>query len=55
MEHAGSKVLLNISSRCLELKSIETNEVIARHDMPRISFASGGDAVRRSELWIEAQ
>lgn len=42
-EHAGSNVLLNISSRNLEIKSRETNEVIARHDMPRISFASGGD------------
>lgn len=45
MEHAGSSVLLNISSRCLELKSLESKEVIARHDMPRISFASGGDLV----------
>ncbi|CRL04974.1 CLUMA_CG018206, isoform A [Clunio marinus] len=43
MEHAGSNVSLNISSRCLEIKSTETSEVIARHDMPRISFASGGD------------
>jgi SHC-transforming protein 1 len=46
MEHAGSDVLLNISSKSLEIKSLDSNEVIARHDMPRISFASGGDGVR---------
>ena len=45
MEHAGTNVLLNISSRCLEIASHETGEIIAKHDMPRISFASGGDAV----------
>lgn len=45
MELAGSSVSLQISSRCLEIKSLETNETIARHDMPRVSFASGGDAV----------
>lgn len=45
-EHAGLEVTLNISSRNLEIKSIGSNEIIARHDMPRISFASGGDAVR---------
>jgi SHC-transforming protein 1 len=46
MEHgAGSNVSLNVSSRCIEMKSLETNETIARHDMPRISFASGGDTV----------
>lgn len=45
MELAGSNVSLNISSRCLEIRSLETNDVVARHDMPRISFASGGDVV----------
>ncbi|CAO1365481.1 unnamed protein product [Diamesa serratosioi] len=44
MEHAGTNVILNISSRCLELASHDTREIIAKHDMPRISFASGGDA-----------
>ncbi|CAO1331696.1 unnamed protein product [Diamesa hyperborea] len=44
MEHAGTNVILNISSRCLEIASHETKEIIAKHDMPRISFASGGDA-----------
>lgn len=45
MEHAGSNVTLNISSRCLEIISLDTKQVVARHDMPRISFASGGDSV----------
>lgn len=45
LEHAGIDVALNISSRCVEIKLLDTNEVIARHEMPRISFASGGDAV----------
>lgn len=44
LEHSGETVLLNISSRCLELISSETNEVVARHDMPNVSFASGGDS-----------
>lgn len=45
MEHAASNVSLNISSRNLEIVSLDTNDVIARHEMPRISFASGGDMV----------
>ncbi|KAG5683262.1 hypothetical protein PVAND_012553 [Polypedilum vanderplanki] len=44
MEHCGTNVVLNISSRCLQLTSIETNEIVAKHDMPNISFASGGDS-----------
>lgn len=44
MEHSGTKVILNISSSCLQLTNSETNEIIAKHDMPRISFASGGDS-----------
>lgn len=39
-----SFVVLNISSRCLELTSVETGEIVARHEMPNISFASGGDS-----------
>lgn len=46
MEHAGSNVTLSISSSCLTLKLKDTQAVIFTHDMPRISFASGGDAVR---------
>lgn len=44
LEHSCVSVVLNISSRCLELTSVESNEVVARHDMPNISFASGGDS-----------
>lgn len=52
MEHAGSNVTLSISSTCLTLKLKDTQAVIFTHDMPRISFASGGDAVRISESLI---
>lgn len=45
MESAGTNVNLNISSFSLTLTSLENNQVIASHDMPRISFASGGDTV----------
>lgn len=44
MQYAGTNVNLNISSSKLTLISLETNQVIASHDMPRISFASGGDS-----------
>lgn len=47
MLHAGSNVKLSISSKCLALKLHDNDAVIAMHDMPRISFASGGDAVNR--------
>jgi len=46
MDHAGSNVTLSISSTCLTLKLRDSHAVISTHDMPRISFASGGDAVR---------
>jgi SHC-transforming protein 1 len=45
MDYAGSNVTLSISSTCLTLKSRDTHAIISTHDMPRISFASGGDAV----------
>lgn len=44
MRHAGSDVRLLVSSTCLTLKLLDSDTVIATHDMPRISFASGGDA-----------
>lgn len=44
LEHSGDNVILNVSSQCLELTSDATNEVVARHDMPNVSFASGGDS-----------
>lgn len=43
MEHAGADVNLTISSGCLVLSALHSGQVIVRHDMPRISFASGGD------------
>lgn len=43
MENAGTNVTLTISSKCLSLVNIDTGDLIAKHDMPRISFASGGD------------
>ncbi|XP_024947119.1 SHC-transforming protein 1 isoform X2 [Cephus cinctus] len=43
MEHAGTNINLTISSCSLTLTALEGGKVIAKHDMPRISFASGGD------------
>ncbi|XP_043482025.1 SHC-transforming protein 1 [Leptopilina heterotoma] len=43
MDHAGSNIELTISSCSLTLTILETDQVIAKHEMPRISFASGGD------------
>lgn len=43
MEMAGTNVSLTVSSKFLSLVNIETGKTIARHDMPKISFASGGD------------
>jgi len=43
MDYAGTDVSLNISSTSLTLTCFDTKKVIASHDMPRISFASGGD------------
>jgi hypothetical protein len=45
MDHAGSNINLTISSCSLALTVLETGQVIAKHEMPRISFASGGDTV----------
>lgn len=44
MAHSGSNVALTVSSRAITLAALEGGETIARHDMPRVSFASGGDA-----------
>uniref|UniRef100_A0A1B6K175 SHC-transforming protein 1 n=1 Tax=Homalodisca liturata TaxID=320908 RepID=A0A1B6K175_9HEMI len=43
MDHAGTNVKLNVSSTSLSLRALDSGQVIATHDMPRISFASGGD------------
>ena len=43
MEHTGATINLTISSCSLGLTSVENGHIIAKHEMPRISFASGGD------------
>ncbi|XP_075217003.1 SHC-adaptor protein isoform X1 [Lycorma delicatula] len=43
MDHAGANVKLSISSTSLSLRALDSGQLIATHDMPRISFASGGD------------
>lgn len=45
MDNAGTNVALTVSSRNLSLVSTESGDVIAKHEMPQISFASGGDTV----------
>lgn len=53
MNKAGSNATLRVSSKFLSLVGLENNETIAKHDMPRISFASGGDSVRQHiRYWI---
>lgn len=44
LQDAGINVTINVSSKALKLVNIETNHVIVKHNMPRISFASGGDS-----------
>ncbi|XP_064607882.1 SHC-transforming protein 1-like isoform X2 [Liolophura sinensis] len=44
MQHAGSNVNLTITTDSLSLMVMESGEIIANHEMPGISFASGGDA-----------
>lgn len=43
MKHTGTDVKLTVCSKYLMLINLETNELLSQHDMPRISFASGGD------------
>ena len=51
MEHAGTNVSLTVTSAALTLTTLEAGHVVASHDMPNISFASGGDPV--SVLFLE--
>lgn len=44
MDYAGSNINLTITSSYLNLTVMESGEIIANHEMPNISFASGGDA-----------
>uniref|UniRef100_A0A146LNW6 SHC-transforming protein 1 n=1 Tax=Lygus hesperus TaxID=30085 RepID=A0A146LNW6_LYGHE len=43
-DHAGFNVTMNISAKAISLKTVEGNRLIATHEMPKISFASGGDS-----------
>lgn len=43
LSRAGTNVQLTITSLCLKLSDLDTGRVIHQHDMPNISFASGGD------------
>lgn len=43
MEHAGVDVNLSITSAHLNLIVCESGDNLAKHEMPNISFASGGD------------
>lgn len=45
LEHSNANVIVNINSSSLTLISVDTGEIIAKHEMPKISFASSGDTV----------
>ena len=45
IEHAGVDANLSITISYLTLTLAETGEPLAKHEMPNISFASGGDTV----------
>jgi SHC-transforming protein 1 len=44
LEHSGANVVLRICSQSVDLTSSDTGEIVSKHDMPNISFASGGDS-----------
>lgn len=50
MKLAGTNVTINVSSRELNFVDHESGETLVNHEMPRISFASGGDAVSDFEI-----
>lgn len=52
MDYSTANVTLTISSCSLSLTNIDTGHIIAKHDMPRISFASGGDTVKSIHIDI---
>jgi len=43
LSRASTNVQLTITSLCLMLSDLDTGRAIHKHDMPNISFASGGD------------
>lgn len=44
MSKAGTNAILRITSEYLILENLDDNEEIVKHDMSKISFASGGDS-----------
>jgi len=44
LSRASSNVQLTITSLCLKLSDLDTGRVLHQHEMPNISFASGGDS-----------
>jgi len=44
VSRASANVQLTITSMCLRLSDLDTGRVIHQHEMPNISFASGGDS-----------
>lgn len=43
LARSGSNVQLTITSLCLRLSDLDSGTVLLQHEMPMISFASGGD------------
>lgn len=41
MTHSGANVALTISSKAITLAELDGGDTVAKHDMPRVSFASG--------------
>ncbi|XP_055336546.1 SHC-transforming protein 1-like [Paramacrobiotus metropolitanus] len=44
LDHAGEDVALRVSVDRVEIVSLNDNKIISSHELPDISFASGGDA-----------
>lgn len=51
MNQAGTNAILRVSTKYLSLVNSDTNETIVKHDVPKISFASGGDSVCVNFVW----
>ena len=46
LSRSGTNVQLTITSLCLRLSDLDTGSILLQHEMPMISFASGGDSDR---------
>jgi len=44
LSRSGTNVQLTITSLCLRLSDLDTGSILLQHEMPMISFASGGDS-----------